>query len=177
MQLTDTQLSILCYLIDDEGHPLWEIARDLEIDEGYCSKQITKLKEMDMIYVFAEKKSTKWNSRSPNRTEYHLCINKKFFVLQRIQNGLPRKIAHHAAKVNREKSLDDNSKINEYGEPISSRSQILLNVLEPFQRWLDVTIQQCRKAGRDVRLDPKPLSYAEKQALFGGYGPYASPVK
>jgi hypothetical protein len=162
MPLTDTMLMILFYLVDDRGHPLWEIAETLEIDEGYCSKQIKKLKENDMVYTLEDRKSTRYRTTSPNRLETPIYINKKWLILRRIRSGLERKLQHHTTKANKE-------------FPKRGHSQILLNQFRMFQRWLDITATACREAGRDVRLDPRPLSFPEMQALIYGYGQWAAP--
>jgi len=98
MPLTDTQLAILFRLVDDKGHPLWEIAEDIEIDEGYCSKQIKKLKELDMVYYGEDRESTRFRSQSPNRKEHPLYINKTGIILRKIRSGVKRKIEHHTSK-------------------------------------------------------------------------------
>jgi predicted transcriptional regulator len=162
MPLTDTKLRILYYLINDRGHPLWEIAENLEIDESYCSKKIKELKEMDMIYKLDVRKSTRFGPNHSNQMETPIYINKNYIILRKIQSGLERKQRHHIAKANKE-------------FPKRDHSQILLNQFQTFQRWLDVTITACHEAGRDARLDPSPLSFRDMEALIFGWGQWATP--
>ena len=167
MHLTDRQIEILAHLMDDQGHPLWEISQTLGYDEGYLSKKIKEMKDWRLIY-HAEAKSSRYRTRSPNMPEKRLFINKEYNILLEIREQVVNRIEHHKPLAERDRHFGLQ---NSYGENIPTQHQILRNTFEMFSRWLDETIQEARAARRDrvKRLDPCPLTLAEMQALLWDY--------
>ena len=187
MKLTDRDLEILCFLMDDHGHPLWEISGGLGYEEGYISKRLKILRDMGAVYHI-ESVSSRFGTRSPNMKEYRLFINKELNILLFIKRQVARRVNYHKSKIGTEgqriSTFQKNAEKNEmielidsngmprlvpYFDPdetISSKHQILFNEFETFSRWLTAAIARYKRTGK---LDPCPLSPAEMMALIYDY--------
>ncbi len=144
---TKTQLRILACLIDDRGHPLWEIAEELEVDEGYVSRAIKELIDLEIVYPGERRPSTHKGTRSRKRPEKRpecpLYINKKLEIIYHLHKNVETKLAHLGA-----------------GAP---------KTLKILSKWMEDTKDACSEAGVGIRLDPKPFTDSEITALIPEY--------
>jgi hypothetical protein len=143
---TKTQLRILACLIDDRGHPLWEIAEELKVDEGYLSHAIKELSDFGVVYRGKDRPSTrkKTRSRKPpeKRPEHPLYINKELEIIFNLHGRVEMKLDH-----------------------LGTKAPITLKILS---KWLEATEKECKNAGEGVRLDPKPFTDHEISSLMSG---------
>jgi len=145
---TKTQLRILACLIDDRGHPQWEIAEELRIDKGYISSAVNGLKDHEIVYRGADRLTTNRKTRSPNRHEHPLYINKDPDIIFKLNNHVEMKLEHLGRKAPK--------------------------TLKLLSKWLKATVEAqeaCLIVGERVRIDPKPLTDKEIKTLSLGLWP------
>jgi hypothetical protein len=153
---TKTQLRILACLIDDHGHPLWEIAEELEADQGQISRAIDGLIKFNVIYRGTKRPSTheiryekvRGGKRPEKRPETPLYINKELEIITRLDHHVKFRLNH-----------------------LGTKGTKAPTILEILSNWLDATKNTCKSAGLGRRLDPKPLTDEEIGSLSLGMWP------
>ena len=146
---TKTELRILAYLIDDRGHPHWDIAEELRLDEGYTTNTIKKLLVRGLIYRGEKRPSTNRKARSrkspEKRLEIPYYINKELNILSDLRNRVDLRLEHLGAKA-------------------SPPLMMLSN-------WLEHTQENCMMVGEGIRLNARPYTDNEIRALGMGRWP------
>lgn len=75
-----TQVKVLLILLDERGHPEWELAKILEMKESNLNPILNKLQDLDVIYQEMRKSSRKNDERTKEDRkykEYPYYISKK----------------------------------------------------------------------------------------------------
>jgi hypothetical protein len=92
-QLTSSQIRVIILLLDEKGHPLWELNKLLGRDEterGNLQKSIGKLQNNGLVFKDGSRKTTNLNSSRPNMQELPYYLSKDTDVFNTILKYLTK---------------------------------------------------------------------------------------
>ena len=79
--LTEPQFKVLMILFDDKGHPGWQLAEDLDMEESNLNPYLKKLEKRKFIIQGLPRISTKPKRRKGDYKEYPYYLNKDLGIL------------------------------------------------------------------------------------------------
>lgn len=173
--LSADDLLILERISDDCGHPLWELSEIAVRDEadsllgpkdvqfkaknkkGNLNKKLKEWERLGYVYKI-KRKSTRWNTRSPNMYEYPYYINKSSDTLHKIQHCIADPIEgkiwihdeiNYVEQKKYNKIQEDyiTSSDNDEGPSISDKHHEARTFITRFMLlyfWCDKIIEKCQ---------------------------------